>query len=263
MATFNVTNGNDYGAGSLRHAIFQANELSGTDTILLETDVNLNSCLEITDSLYIGTPYGATIEQLGRDRIFTIDDRNAYKNINVSIHRLNLVGGNSRNLGGAIYSSENLEISDTSIIGSQAEHHGGGIYHRTGSLDVIRATVNNNQIMSDDPMLSWGGGIYLDNAESFTFVNGSISENQSIIGSGLAIRNTDSDIYNTTINNDFDDGGIIDISDSSLIMANTTLLGNAQSANYNIINDRNSEFTFDEVAIETSFSNRDFMAFLQ
>ena len=254
MATFNVTNGNDFGTGSLRDAVFQANELPGTDTIFVETDVNLNSAIEITDSLYLGTPYGANITQSGSDRILIIDDRDLNKNIDVGLHRLNLVGGKAVDYGGGIYSSENLTLSDSQITGNSAEQAGGGVYQTKGSLDIIRSSIDQNQIESDDPLISMGGGIYLDNAESFTFANGSISDNNSIIGSGIAIRNTDSDIHNSLIDNNFDCGGIIDVSDSQMSMVSTTLQGNAQTTNYNIINDRNSEFIFEDVVVNTGFN---------
>lgn len=67
MTTYNVTNSNDSGEGSLRAAIALANASEGLDTITIEVDtVNLETEIEITDSLdLVGN--GATIAQTGEE----------------------------------------------------------------------------------------------------------------------------------------------------------------------------------------------------
>jgi len=89
MATFNVTNGSDSGDGSLREAIELANANPGTDDIFVQTDVQLNSVINITESVNIGTPFGATISQTENSRIFNIDDDNTEEKSAVDLYRLN------------------------------------------------------------------------------------------------------------------------------------------------------------------------------
>ncbi|MEL7406354.1 MAG: hypothetical protein AAFN00_05250, partial [Cyanobacteria bacterium J06558_2] len=120
MNTFKVTNGNDSGNGSLRSAIALANASPGKDDILVEVDVELNSAINITDSVTIGNPFGATITQIGSDRIFNIDDNNDDLDLDISLYRLNLQGGYSESVGGAISSQENLSIIDSQLVNNTA-----------------------------------------------------------------------------------------------------------------------------------------------
>ncbi|MEL6927533.1 MAG: calcium-binding protein [Cyanobacteria bacterium J06600_6] len=147
MATFNVTNSGDSGAGTLREAIELANANSGIDEIFIQTDVQLNSEIKITDSVNIGTPYGATITQLEDARIFNLDDGNTEQKSEVSLYRLNLTGGNAQ-LGGAITSSENLSITDSFLYDNSAADNGAAVYVLGADLTVERSKFENNQITS-------------------------------------------------------------------------------------------------------------------
>ncbi|MEM7590084.1 MAG: hypothetical protein AAF383_00935 [Cyanobacteria bacterium P01_A01_bin.83] len=90
MATYNVSNHKDSGAGSLREAIALANSNAGQDTINIEIKtITLDSQIEITDSVdIIGN--NANIFQLGQDRLFNIDDNDDENLINVSFKDLSL-----------------------------------------------------------------------------------------------------------------------------------------------------------------------------
>ena len=92
MDTLQVTSGNDSGSGSLRKAINTANASPGKDDIFVEVDVTLKKAINITDSVNIGTPYGASITQTGNARIFDIDDFTNKNNLDVSLFRLYLNG---------------------------------------------------------------------------------------------------------------------------------------------------------------------------
>ncbi len=70
---------------------------------------------------------GVTIKGSGQDRLFTIDDLDPSASINVSLFGLQLVGGRA-DLGGSIYSTENLSLDDVVISDSQATLDGGAIY---------------------------------------------------------------------------------------------------------------------------------------
>ncbi|MEL6788768.1 MAG: hypothetical protein AAFO76_15510, partial [Cyanobacteria bacterium J06607_15] len=148
MATFNVTTGSDLGAGSLREAITFANQNPGTDDIFIQTDVELNSAIDITDSVNIGTPAGATVTQTNSsDRIFYIQDGDTETKSNVSLYRLNLTGGNAF-IGGAIISYENLSITDSSLFDNSAVETGAAVYVANSNLTVARTEIFDNQITS-------------------------------------------------------------------------------------------------------------------
>jgi|GEM_PF-2541722 len=147
MATFNVTNSNDSGQGSLREAIEMANLEPGIDDIFIQSDVQLSSEIDITESVNIGTPFGSTITQTEDSRIFNIDDNDTEQDSEVSLYRLNLTGGNA-DLGGAIISYENLTITDSSLYGNSAETDGAAIYGVGADLNIERSEFYDNQITS-------------------------------------------------------------------------------------------------------------------
>ena len=256
MATFNVTNSNDSGSGSLREAVQLANGEVGTDTILLETDVNLSSAIEITDSLYLGTPYGATITQTGAGRIFTIDDSDRETNINVDLFRLSLVGGNSVVEGGAIYNAENLRIVDSHIYDNFASIKGGAIYNTNGNLYISSSIIEENQVNNGFYASTMGGGLYVNSGN--TIINSSIVKgNRAIEGSSIAIaQNAEVATYNTTFDNDFTKGSV-SIRNSRLEMSNSIIKGNALISEYKIIDDWRSELVFDELTIDTGYNYQD------
>lgn len=159
MTTYNVTNSNDSGIGSLREAITSANANPGNDDIFVQVDVELTSAIEIADSVNIGTPYGATITQTEGDRLFNINDNNDDVNIEVSLFRLNLTGGNSEASGGAILNRENLSITDSQIYNNVAAQHGAAIYAEGGLLTIERSKIYDNQIAHDGTTTE--GGIYI------------------------------------------------------------------------------------------------------
>ena len=148
MATFNVINSNDSGQGSLRDAINFANESPGRDDVFVQTDVELNSAIEITESVNIGTPFGATITQTNKDRIFYIQDGEPKTKADVSLYRLNLTGGHGF-IGGAIISYEHLTITDSSLYNNSAVASGAAVYVANSNLIVERTKVYDNKITSE------------------------------------------------------------------------------------------------------------------
>ena len=159
MTTYNVTNSNDSGTGSLREAIASANANLGNDDIFVQTDVELTSAIKITDSVNIGTPYGATITQTEGDRLFEINDNNEDVNLEVSLFRLDLTGGNTQASGGAILSYENLSITDSQIFNNVAAENGAAIYAEGGLLTIERSKIYDNQIAVNGTTTE--GGIYI------------------------------------------------------------------------------------------------------
>jgi len=135
MATFNVINSNDSGIGSLRWAIAQANDNAGLDTIEFDVElVNLDSAIDITDSVEINGD-DATLIQNGEDLILNIDD-GTDSLIDVNLSQLKFEGGRPVELGGAIYSLENLTVDETVFRDNVTTSSGGAIYSDSGDLTI-------------------------------------------------------------------------------------------------------------------------------
>lgn len=147
MATFEVTTSNDSGTGSLREAIALANASPGRDDINVQTDVELISEINITESVNIGTLFGATITQTGNSRIFYIQDGDTQKQTDVDLFRLGLTGG-SAFIGGAIISYENLTITDSVLYNNSAVETGAAVYVVDAQLTVERTQIYDNEITS-------------------------------------------------------------------------------------------------------------------
>ena len=203
MATFNVINSNDSGAGSLRKAVSLANANPGKDDIYVQTDVTLNSAIKITDSVTIGTPHGATIIQTQSDRIFTIDDGEESAS-EVILHRLNLTGGNPDSIGGAILSYENLRIVDSELYENATADRGGAVYVEGANLSVERTKIYDNQINLVEGAPSAGGGIYVLDG-NLDLLNSVVENNESAISS-IIISNGIAEVLNTQIINNLGGG---------------------------------------------------------
>jgi|GEM_PF-6979961 len=200
--TYDVTNSADSGAGSLREAISLANANPGKDDIFIGADVELSSSIDITDSVDIGTNFGAKILQTGADRIFNIDDGRAEENIDVSLYRLTLTGGNSDSVGGAILSQEDLTITDSQISENISLYKGGGIYQAGGSIYIERSQILANEAATaEDNELSAGGGIYLLNS-LYDFQGSIFRDNESVVGEGVYVLNSTGQLAS---NNELDD----------------------------------------------------------
>ncbi len=256
MATYNVTNSTNSGQGSLRETVALANTNEGKDTIFVQTEiVQLDSPIKITDSVELGTPYGSTIQQSGSGRIFTIDDSSEV-NLDVDLFRLSLTGGNSELYGGAIYNAENLQIVDSHLYVNSAFNRGGAIYHTNGSLNISSSLIEGNSVVNNNHTPSSGGGLYVKDAE-LMIDSSIIKNNQSIKGSSLTITGASSAaIYSSTLDNDFSQGSIT-IYDSQLEIKDSTIKGDALISDYQIIDDRDSGFTFNNLIIETGYNYQD------
>ncbi|MEL6930066.1 MAG: hypothetical protein AAFO95_15705 [Cyanobacteria bacterium J06600_6] len=199
---YNVTNGGDSGAGTLREAIELANSNPGEDTIFVGVDVELDSSISITDSVDIGNNYGAKITQTGSDRIFTIDDRNDLENIQVSLYRLTLSGGDSDSIGGAILSAEDLTITDSELSNNSAQNKGGAIFQINGLVNIARSKIDNNQAGDESSsQKSIGGAVYI--ANSTYDISGSVfDDNQADTADAIFSSNSSGSVSNTALNND-------------------------------------------------------------
>ena len=119
-------------------------------------------------------------------------------------------GDASGDVGGGVLVqgvSTSLVLSDAAVTNNVAEQ-GGGLANINARLDVVRSTINDNEV-SDDTFESEGGGIYSDGANAVTTVTDStISGNSAISGESSA------------------KGGAITVFDGSLTARNVTFAGN-------------------------------------
>ncbi|NER51479.1 MAG: calcium-binding protein, partial [Symploca sp. SIO1A3] len=204
MATFTVTNFLDFGTGSFRQAILDANGLGGADEILFDLGlsggtINLTSGeLLITDDL--------TISGLGADflsvdaggnfsRVFNIDDGDDGNFLDVFIDGLTITGGNSGAFAGGvggILNAENLTVSNSIISGNDSFYDTAGI-NNSGKLTIT------NSIISGNNSFYGAGGI--ENSGKLTVTNSIISGNDSFYGAGSIENLGELTVTNSSISN--------------------------------------------------------------
>lgn len=190
-ATFNVTNTNDSGTGSLRDALSQANANAEADVIDLSTvsgqTISITSGqLEIDDDEITVNGAGATLDAGGNSRALAI----YYSD--VTLNDLTITGGNGESTqplrgisqagaGGGMYAIESdLEVNDSEISGNSGAV-GGGLffYSEYGSLSV------NDSVVSGNDALYAGGGVYGDTKYGdITFSGTEISSNTAAAEGG-------------------------------------------------------------------------------
>lgn len=210
--TFSITTNNDYGAGSLRQAIEEANDRPGADEIRFAVtgDIVLESMLpEVTDDLAIHGP-GADVVAIngnGQYRLLKIaagavvevtditladgwvegfeDDGNGGGILNagtLTLRNVTLTDFEA-DRGGALYNAPGAELA---LIGSLVEHsfaeRGAGIYNAAGAqLNVAGSTIAHVQADFD------GGGIY--SYEADVVLTDSTIEDAEALQFGGAIAN--------------------------------------------------------------------------
>ncbi len=230
MASFTVTNLLDFGTGSLRQAILNANGLGGADEILFDSGlsggtINLTGGeLLITDDLAING-LGAdflSIDASGSSlsRVFNIDDGDDDNFLDVLLDGLMITGGNSEFLGeggGGIFNAENLAVSNSTIYGNSSFYNAGGISN-SGDLTIT------NTIISDNIGNFGSGGI--SNSGDLTVTNSIISGNGAFYGTGGISNSGDLTVTNSTISGNGGRiiGGIYN--SGELTVTNSTISGN-------------------------------------
>jgi hypothetical protein len=179
----------------------------------------------VTDASYLGG--GGGIYNTNGDVILINTD--VMSNTGASAYVFG--GGGILNFSGRmtlIRSSVRNNIVTTDEIGSSAD--GGGIFSWYGNLSLMDSTVNGNSASSSDFMVeSAGGGIYIFAGEA-SLDNSIISDNSTSIGGG-GIYNVHGNliISNSTINNNTSArGGGIDNSgtDASVVIKNSSIVSN-------------------------------------
>ena len=218
MATFNVTNLNDSGSGSLRQAILDANASVGDDLITFDSLLSGQTItlftdeLTITDDLTIDGDLdnnGIADITIQRDanapafRIFNVDDGDSNPDQTVILDGLAITGGmtaGSNGDGGGILNQENLTVVNSIVSGNTATGEGGGISNPTESSYL---TVNNSTISGNSAAGS-GGGIYGGFFSYLTVSNSTINGNSAsgyYGGGGIAVYNSFLTVSDSTISN--------------------------------------------------------------
>jgi hypothetical protein len=225
-ATFNVTNLNDDGAGSLRAAVTAANLTAAADTVTFAS--GLTGTIELTTG---GIPIDAALDIQGPGadvlRVSATDstahfaietDNTGALYDDVSISGLKFTDGNggsggslsitqsdvaltgvvfkgnyASSTGGAVdFDDGDLTITDSTFTGNAASGGGGAVYFDgdTGTDDdlvIIDSRFTGNGSASD------GGAVYFDNGGEDLVVDGSSFESNTSQGDGGAF-----DIYDST-----------------------------------------------------------------
>ncbi len=258
VLSFDVTNTNDSGAGSLRQAIINANATVGADTIdfNISGTINLTRALpDITDSVTIN---GNNATVAGNDtnfRIFTITSGSV-----VTINNLTMRDGRVNDHGGCIFTSgSTLNLINSTVTScSTSNFYGGGIYATGGNflmtgsvvsdnsdtneggglfLNVPNARIENSTVSGNSS--AYGGGIM--NYSSMQMSNVTISGNSSTSGGGGFYNyGTTATLRNCTIADNSDGngggGGILNYPGRTTTIANTILTGNTSTNGAEIYN---------------------------
>ena len=224
LATFNVTNTNDSGAGSLRQAIIDANTIGGQDTINIPLGLyNLTSGeLAITDDVIItGAGAQATIiDGGGSDRVF-----HTVGTITVDMSGVTIQGGNQSNGGGIfVDNSSILNLSDAALIGNTNSGTGNA---GSGGAIHVHGTANLNRVLLTSNTANSGGGIGFHGG-SGSLINVTISGNTSTTDGGGLWADSSVTVTNSTftLNHANSDGGGIWSNGGTITISNTIVSDN-------------------------------------
>ena len=246
--TYNVTNTNNSGAGSLRQAITDAYNNPGADIITFDVaisgipivlsgaageDLNVSGDLDILDGgdLRIEGNGAANtiIDGGGIDRVFHVCPGGSCANT-VTLSDVAIRNGSVAGSGGGIFNLGTLNVQNSTIgwagLGNTAVS-GGGINNAAGTTTVDGSTVSYNTATN-------GGGIY--NAVGTTTVDGSTVRDNTASADGGGIFNvagtTTVDGSTVSANGATDGGGIYNKgATATLNVQNGSTIGGAGTSN--------------------------------
>lgn len=223
---FMVTTADDFGPGSLRQIIQNANENPGADTITFnlapESIITLTygtpaDTILITDTLTIDgrTAVSLTISGNNERNIFTVGPGTA-----VTITHLTLANGYGL-AGAAIYNDgDYLKIAQCQFLhNDSASYPGAAIYNQDGTVVIWDSTFRYNQA-------ALGGAIH--QLSGTTTISNTIFENNMVAQSGgaISIAGGDATVEHSRIisNSAFSGGGVFN--DGMLTLVDTGIFSN-------------------------------------
>jgi parallel beta-helix repeat protein len=203
--TFNVTNTNNDGVGSLRRALQLANLNAGADTV----DITVSGTLTLLSNLIV--PSDITIDASGVDFIISGDSIMRLGGSNITIDNLQFANSGIT----VIDAYDNITLTNLVMNGSDLNK---AISFSSGGSnnEIVNATIANYltgvDIQNADNLEISGGsfsdcdheGIYINNSQDITIGNASLFDNGwagvNIDNSVSAIYIHHSQIYNNSIN---------------------------------------------------------------
>jgi len=197
-ATFNVSNLNDSGAGSLRDAIDQANANLGPDVITFQAGLTgtitlTSGQLHLYDSVDIQGPGQAAIAVDGNNasRVFYVFNDNRL--LDVTISGLTVQHGTASYGGGIIDFGENLTL-DHVTVQNNTGGSGGGLNVTEGLDQGGQLTIKNSIFTGNSARR--GGGIYFYDDDGPTLIQDTTIENNtaSYAGGGVYFYTADYDV---------------------------------------------------------------------
>jgi hypothetical protein len=203
-ATFNVTNLNDNGTGSLRQAVLDANSSPGTDAItfqseLIGTIALTTGQLSITQSVAIFGPGARKITVSGNNssRVFYV---NGAPGTVTYISGLTIAAAKiSTGYGGCVFNNfgNTLNLSEIAVSNCSAPY-GAGIFN-DGTLNVARSTIGPFNTATNG-----GGGIYNEAGTAHISAT-TISDNTANLGGGIN-NSAELTLENVTVSNNSAEG---------------------------------------------------------
>lgn len=144
-----------------------------------------------------------------------------------------LITTNKGEYGGGIYNGGNLTIANSTITANESVSVGGGIYSYSGSLQLDKVLISNNNAFTSGGSGGFGGGgIAIISVTSATITNSTISGNVlngSFYGAGVYVDEGNLTISNTTVSANKAGDGIY-VSTGTLHVDNSTITANTRSA---------------------------------
>ena len=177
-ATFEVTNTNDSGSGSLRQAVSDANLAPGADTISFAVTGTIRLTtggLIVCCSLTIEGP-GPTLLTVSGNRTSGILFTSASTNLSVS--GLTLADGSTNSGGGAILNNGGtVAVSDTVFLRNSAFAGGAIENHSGGALTITNSTFSGNS--------AFPGGAIANNRSTLRVTNSTFVGNAAVVGGAV------------------------------------------------------------------------------
>ena len=235
-ATYQVTNNNASGAGSLLQAVTDANATTAADDIdfvAVTGTITPSEVLTISEDLTINGPgvSNLTVSGGGSHGVFVISNA-----VVVSINDLTIANGSAATtVGGGIYNvGGDLSLTNVNVVGnSTAQNAGGGIYNNNGTLTLDTCTITANSVTAANGS---GGGIANSHGGQVTLTDCTVSGNtvSAASGRGGGLYNAGVSQYqvNTstiTGNSAAEGGAVYNAETGSLDFDSSTISGNTAS----------------------------------